>query len=162
MLISGIEVVALPEVLFLDEPTSGKAVCIPFVILIFPPFLGLDSTSSLSLLNSLKAMCERGMTIAAVIHQPRYSLFMQFDNLILVGKGEPVYVGLVRDSQGYFEKRFDVKFPSNENPADYILDLVYEKQNANEDIRFDRAEEIAELKLHPGRARIYFSNFLRN
>jgi uncharacterized membrane protein YccF (DUF307 family) len=88
-------------------------------------------------------MCERGMTIAAVIHQPRYALFMQFDNLILVGNGEPIYLGAIQDAQGYFEKRFGAVFPQNENPADFILDLVYEKQSTQENMRFDKKIEFA-------------------
>ena len=42
-------------VLFLDEPTSG-----------------LDSRSSSDVCNALRAVADLGLTVAAVIHQPRY------------------------------------------------------------------------------------------
>ena len=48
------ELVAKPSILFLDEPTSG-----------------LDATSSLSLIKALRATAKQGITVAAVLHQPR-------------------------------------------------------------------------------------------
>ncbi len=65
----GIELVADPKVLFLDEPTSG-----------------LDSTTATSLCSTLKKIANiRQMTIAAVIHQPSLSSFLEFDDLLLLG-----------------------------------------------------------------------------
>ena len=51
----GMEMVADPTVLFLDEPTSG-----------------LDSSSSMEVCNALRRISELGLTIVAVVHQPRY------------------------------------------------------------------------------------------
>ena len=45
------------------------------------PFLcsGLDSTSSLMVVDALKAVAEeRKLTIVCVIHQPRYEIFGEF------------------------------------------------------------------------------------
>ena len=65
------ELVADPTVLFLDEPTSG-----------------LDSTSSLAVLQALKRLAQLGgMTIVAVLHQPRYEIFEMFDEILLLAKG---------------------------------------------------------------------------
>jgi ABC-type multidrug transport system ATPase subunit len=50
----GMELVALPSVLFLDEPTTG-----------------LDSTTAQELVELLKSITGRGITIVAVLHQPR-------------------------------------------------------------------------------------------
>merc|ERR1719392_441714 len=73
----GLELAAQPSVLFLDEPTSG-----------------LDATSSLTVVLSLKKMCQLGMSSIMVIHQPRYSLFTLFDDVLLLGKGgQAVYLG---------------------------------------------------------------------
>ncbi|CAE7389152.1 ABCG24 [Symbiodinium microadriaticum] len=70
----GIELVALPKVLFLDEPTSG-----------------LDSTSSAVLARQLKDIATRqNVTIASVIHQPSIQAFLEFDDLLLLGKGGEV------------------------------------------------------------------------
>ena len=67
----GIEVVSDPTVLFLDEPTSG-----------------LDSSSSKEVITALNKLAHNlKLTIAAVIHQPRYEIFSLFDDVLLLGKG---------------------------------------------------------------------------
>ena len=67
----GIEVVSDPTVLFLDEPTSG-----------------LDSSSSKEVVSALNQLAHNlNLTIAAVIHQPRYEIFTLFDDVLLLGKG---------------------------------------------------------------------------
>merc|ERR1719188_918368 len=83
----GLELAACPTLLFLDEPTSG-----------------LDSTGSLMLVSQLKKMTQLGMTIVMVIHQPRYSLFTQIDDVLLLGKGgRTVYTGPTDRAVEYFE-----------------------------------------------------------
>lgn len=102
-----LELAASPILLFLDEPTSG-----------------LDSTSSLAIINSLKKMTSLGMTIIMVIHQPRYSLFNLFDQVLLLGKGgHTVYTGSAPGSVRYFE---GLGFPmtAGENAADWLMDVI--------------------------------------
>jgi ABC-type multidrug transport system ATPase subunit len=60
----GMELAADPTVLFLDEPTSG-----------------LDSSSSMDTCNALRRIADLGLTIVAVIHQPRFEIFTAFDGL---------------------------------------------------------------------------------
>jgi len=103
----GLELAALPTVLFLDEPTSG-----------------LDSTSSLAVAISLKKMSELGMTTIMVIHQPRYSLFTLFDDALLLGKGgRTVYLGPSLGARPYFES-LGFSLPQNDNPADWFMDVL--------------------------------------
>mmetsp|Transcript_9576 Transcript_9576/g.25930 ORF Transcript_9576/g.25930 Transcript_9576/m.25930 type:complete len:809 (-) Transcript_9576:601-3027(-) len=103
----GLELAAEPTLLFLDEPTSG-----------------LDSTSSLSVCSSLKKMCQLGMTSIMVIHQPRYSLFTLFDDVLLLGKGgKTVYLGPSAGAKPYFES-LGFEMPVNENPADWFMDVI--------------------------------------
>merc|ERR1719333_1960362 len=103
----GLELAAQPTVLFLDEPTSG-----------------LDSTSSLSVALSLKKMSELGMTSIMVIHQPRYSLFTLFDDVLLLGKGgQTVYLGPSLGVKPYFES-LGFEMPADENPADWFMDVI--------------------------------------
>ncbi len=64
----GIEIVTKPSFLCLDEPTSG-----------------LDSVASLSLVKALKELATQGVTIVAVLHQPKYDIFALFDNVLLLG-----------------------------------------------------------------------------
>lgn len=103
----GLELAAQPTLLFLDEPTSG-----------------LDSTSSLAVVYSLKKMCELGMTCIMVIHQPRYSLFTLFDDVLLLGKGgNTVYLGDSGAAKTYFD---DLGFvmDKDENRADWFMDVI--------------------------------------
>ena len=104
----GIELAALPSVLFLDEPTSG-----------------LDSTSSATLTKQLKTIAiEQNVTIAAVIHQPSIQTFNEFDDLLLLGKGgQAIYQGPVKEAPKYFAS---IGFEMGEmmNPADFYLDVA--------------------------------------
>jgi len=103
----GLELAAQPNVLFLDEPTSG-----------------LDATSSLAVVLSLKKMSQLGMTSIMVIHQPRYSLFTLFDDVLLLGKGgHTVYLGPAIVAKPYFES-LGFQMPTDENPADWFMDVI--------------------------------------
>ena len=66
----GMEMVAMPALLFLDEPTSG-----------------LDSTTSFDLLDALGKLASIGVNILAVLHQPSFQLYEKFDTVLLLGKG---------------------------------------------------------------------------
>ncbi|PRP88105.1 putative ATP-binding cassette transporter [Planoprotostelium fungivorum] len=103
----GMEIVASPSILFLDEPTSG-----------------LDSAMSLNLCQTLKRLTQIGVNIVAVIHQPRYDIFDQFDDILLLKKGgTTIYNGpksMVLEyfkNQGHSPERF-------QNPCDFFLDLI--------------------------------------
>lgn len=95
-------------VLCTDEPTSG-----------------LDSTSSATLTKQLKHIAvEQGVTIAAVIHQPSIATFLEFDDLLLLGKGgQVIYQGPVKAAKDYFSS---IGFEMGElmNPADFFLDVA--------------------------------------
>jgi ABC-type multidrug transport system ATPase subunit len=103
----GMELAADPTVLFLDEPTSG-----------------LDSSSSEEVLGCLKDMCNLGLTIISVIHQPRYEIFTMFDQVVLLGKGgRVVYIGPSQRCLEYFE-RIGFSCPNLTNPPDFFLDVI--------------------------------------
>lgn len=102
-----LELAADPTVLFLDEPTSG-----------------LDATSAQSIVQSLKNIGDLGMTSIMIIHQPRYSLFTMFDEVLLLGKGgRTVYIGPSVGAVPYFES-LGFRMPKSENPADWLMDLI--------------------------------------
>ncbi len=102
----GIELAAKPSILFLDEPTSG-----------------LDSASCLEVCTCLRDIAQGGVSIIAVIHQPRYSVFSLFDDLLLLGKGgRTIYFGPTRDAFGYFTA-LGFECPDKENPADWFIDI---------------------------------------
>ena len=81
------------------------------------------------MINCLKLAAQEGMTVVAVIHQPRTSVFELFDDLILLGRssatlgGRTVYSGPANAAQRYFEYR-GFLFSPQENPADLFIDIV--------------------------------------
>jgi ABC-type multidrug transport system ATPase subunit len=113
-----LELIREPQLLFVDEPTSG-----------------LSSTDSENVIALLKEQALKGKLIISTIHQPSSVLFKQFDHLIVLDKGGyPVYSGNPIDGISYFKKlagRVDA-FESqclscgNVNPDD-ILSIVEER-----------------------------------
>lgn len=101
----GIELAAA-MVLILDEPTSG-----------------LDATSAASIMRLLKAISRLGVTVIAIVHQPREDIFVAFDQLLLLAKGSQVYTGATEDVVPYFED-LGYQFPLRSNPADVIMDVI--------------------------------------
>ncbi|MEQ2183106.1 hypothetical protein GOODEAATRI_029223, partial [Goodea atripinnis] len=81
----GMELITSPSLLFLDEPTTG-----------------LDSNTANSIMGLLHKLSRRGKTVIFSIHQPRYSIFKQFDHLTLMHKGEIVYAGAADHTLEYF------------------------------------------------------------
>ncbi|XP_015244997.1 PREDICTED: ATP-binding cassette sub-family G member 2-like [Cyprinodon variegatus] len=102
----GMELVTSPSLLFLDEPTTG-----------------LDSNTANCIMGLLQRLSRRGKTIIFSIHQPRYSIFKQFDHLTLIHKGEIVYAGAADHALEYFTDLGYQIEPFN-NPADFFLDIT--------------------------------------
>ncbi|KXG31382.1 ABC transporter G family member 28 [Sorghum bicolor] len=103
----GLEMVMEPSVLILDEPTSG-----------------LDSASSLLLLRALRREALEGVNISMVVHQPSYTLYRMFDDLILLAKGGmTVYHGPVKKVEEYFTG-LGIVVPERVNPPDYYIDIL--------------------------------------
>ena len=105
----GIELAAAPMVLILDEPTSG-----------------LDSTAALAIMKLLMAICRLGVTVACIIHQPRFEIFQYLDELLLVANGQEVYFGKAADASEYF-RTIGFEIPPASNPADVIMDIISER-----------------------------------
>lgn len=51
----------------------------------------------------LLRLSKKGKTVIFSIHQPRYSIFSQFDHLTLINKGEITYAGAANRAISYFE-----------------------------------------------------------
>lgn len=98
---------------------------------IYEPTSGLDSSSSKAICESLRKLCELGMTILAVIHQPRYEIFEMFHKVLLLGKGgRTVYFGLTSEVESYFEKLGFI-CPPKVNPSDFLMDGILKKKQPN-------------------------------
>ncbi|KAI8622739.1 hypothetical protein BC830DRAFT_1159973 [Chytriomyces sp. MP71] len=103
----GMELAAAPLAIFLDEPTSG-----------------LDSSSALEVADILSSMALLGITIVAVVHQPRIEIFRKFDDVIMVAPGGRVaFMGPVDRVQGYFES-LGFKFEDATNVSDVAMDIL--------------------------------------
>lgn len=102
----GVQMLANPSVLFLDEPTTG-----------------LDASSAFQLVRTLKNLAAKGRTVIVTIHQPRSEIWGLFDNLILLSRGSPVYSGPVTDCLPWFDGQ-GFRMPPFVNPAEHLVDLA--------------------------------------
>lgn len=113
LLTIGVELAAKPKLLlFLDEPTSG-----------------LDSQSSWAICAFLRKLANSGQAILCTVHQPSAILFQEFDRLLFLAKGgKTVYFGNIGTNSrmllDYFESHGARKCDDEENPAEYMLEIV--------------------------------------
>jgi len=112
----GMELAMAPAAVFLDEPTSG-----------------LDATAALTVCNTLRAIADLGITVVAVVHQPRAEIFRSFDDLLLLAPGgRTVYAGPQAEVLPYFQG-LGVAFTAMGNPADELLDAIAGDQSLGVD-----------------------------
>eukprot|EP00397_Hematodinium_sp_SG-2012_P006665 GEMP01006699.1.p1 GENE.GEMP01006699.1~~GEMP01006699.1.p1 ORF type:complete len:846 (+),score=147.35 GEMP01006699.1:213-2750(+) len=103
----GMELVIYPRILFMDEPTTG-----------------LDSTAALQVARCLQRLGEIGITVVCVIHQPRFSVFQTFSQVMLLAPGgRTVYVGKADSMMEYFLRQ-GFRLPKGENVADWFVDII--------------------------------------
>ncbi|KAJ4287467.1 hypothetical protein N0V88_007654 [Collariella sp. IMI 366227] len=120
LLTIGVELVAKPKLLlFLDEPTSG-----------------LDSQSAWAICVFLRKLADAGQAVLCTIHQPNAILFQQFDRLLFLAKGgKTVYFGNIgknsRSLLDYFERNGSRHCSDDENPAEFMLEIVADGVNAD-------------------------------
>jgi ABC-type multidrug transport system ATPase subunit len=83
-----LELIREPQVLFVDEPTSG-----------------LSSRDSENIMDLLKELAIKGQLVFVVIHQPSSEIFKMFDNLLILDTGGfPIYYGNPVEAVIYFKK----------------------------------------------------------
>ncbi|KAL8964188.1 MAG: hypothetical protein Q9183_004632, partial [Haloplaca sp. 2 TL-2023] len=102
----GVQMLANPSVLFLDEVTTG-----------------LDAASAFQLIKTLKLLASKGRTIIVTIHQPRSEIWGLFDRLVLLSAGSTVYSGPAKECLSYFEE-VGYPVPAFVNPAEFLVDLA--------------------------------------
>lgn len=102
----GVQMLANPSVLFLDEVTTG-----------------LDATSAFQLIRTLKMLAAKGRTIIVTIHQPRSEIWSLFDRILLLTGGASIYSGPVAECIPYFED-LGYSLPPFVNPAEHLIDLA--------------------------------------
>ena len=111
----GMELAAAPRATFLGDPTSG-----------------LDSTAALSVVMTLKSTASLGVTVIAVLYQPRYEIFKAFcDLLLIVPGGRTAYLGPQSQVVQYF-LGLGYVFDSRKNPADVLMDILSGRGKRND------------------------------
>ncbi|KAI9043612.1 putative ABC multidrug transporter [Aspergillus affinis] len=126
LLTIGVELAAKPKLLlFLDEPTSG-----------------LDSQSSWAICSFLRKLAHSGQAVLCTIHQPSAMLFQQFDQLLFLAKGgKTAYFGPIgaqsRTLLDYFQSNGARNCADDENPAEYMIEVVNEGANSRGQSWFD-------------------------
>ncbi|CAM9511546.1 unnamed protein product, partial [Ectocarpus sp. 12 AP-2014] len=103
----GMGMVAEPEVLFLDEPTTG-----------------LDSASAHSVVKYISNLARQTNVVCIMtIHQPASEVFDMIEDLMLMESGKLTYFGTTKNARSFFDSLAG-DCPSSVNPADYYLDLI--------------------------------------
>ncbi|HEX9649330.1 MAG TPA: ATP-binding cassette domain-containing protein [Cyclobacteriaceae bacterium] len=134
----GLELLREPNVLFVDEPTSG-----------------LSSRDSENIMDLLKELSLRGKIIFVVIHQPSSDIFKMFDSLIILDVGGyQVFYGNPVDASIYFKNQVNMvnkdqgSCPEcgNINP-EQIFNII-ESRVVNEYGRFTEKRKIPPLQWH--------------
>ncbi|OJJ32729.1 hypothetical protein ASPWEDRAFT_42743 [Aspergillus wentii DTO 134E9] len=126
LLTIGVELAAKPQLLlFLDEPTSG-----------------LDSQSSWAICSFLRKLADAGQAVLCTIHQPSAILFQEFDQLLFLARGgKTVYFGPIGENSStlleYFEAHGARPCGDDENPAEYMLEIVNAGTNPQGESWFD-------------------------
>lgn len=100
----GVQLLANPSVLFLDEPTTG-----------------LDATSAYHLVRTLKDLARKGRTVIATLHSPRSEIWGLLDNVILLSKGSLVYSGPSNECMPWLAG-LGYELPPFVNPAEFAID----------------------------------------
>ena len=107
----GVELAAKPEILFLDEPSSG-----------------LDGQSALSIVLLLRKLADSGQSIICTIHQPAAELVEIFDSLILLVRGGKVAydgpMGKACSEPLNYLSTYGRPCRPTENPAEYFLEVI--------------------------------------
>jgi ABC-type multidrug transport system ATPase subunit len=97
-----IELISEKKLIFLDEPTTG-----------------LDATTSISLINTIRNLVEEfNLSAIMSIHQPRNSILEVFDRILLLSQGKTIFFGTVNEILCHFESN-GFKCHDDENPADF-------------------------------------------
>lgn len=123
----GVEVIHLPSIIFLDEPTTG-----------------LDSAISYEVMFTVRHLASQNRTIICTIHQPSPQTYSLFDKLLLLGKGRVLYYGDAQQAVSFFSQSpFAFYYLPGSNAAEYVIALGSGSIPAQDNSKVD-AETLAQ------------------
>ncbi|XP_075235566.1 ATP-binding cassette sub-family G member 5 [Lycorma delicatula] len=128
--------VADPDILVLDRPTSSMDIFDTFFLVEFlRQWAGGSTTGGLV-----------GRVVIMTIQPPTYEIFTMVSRVLLLSGGRMMYSGRRRDMLPYFSAA-DYPCPAFKNPSDYYLDLVTLDDLSAEAMleSSQRIEQLAEL-----------------
>ena len=102
----GIELITDPNMIFLDEPTTG-----------------LDSFTASTIVHVLHDLASTGRTVMWTIHQPNSDTFESFDQLMLLAAGRIIFQNSARVATKHF-KSIGYPCPPFTNPADHFMFIM--------------------------------------
>ena len=124
------EILGQPQVMFMDEPTSGLA-----------------SVEADPLIKQIKILAaERDIPVVMTIHSPSRDMFECFHDLVVMGMGGGLaYYGKRERAVEYFQNTTPIVY-QGENPAEYILRCVSNQPQAGR----EAARRFEEHRGQPG------------
>lgn len=112
----GVDIIHGPALLFLDEPTSG-----------------LDSTSAHSVIERVHHIARSGSTVILTIHQPSYRIQMLLDHMIILARGQLMFIGSPKDVGNHLG-RMGRNVPKGENSIEHLLDVIQEYDQSEQGV----------------------------
>lgn len=111
------ELIASPSVIFADEPTTG-----------------LDAFQAEKVMETLRQLALDGHTVICSIHQPRGSVYVKFDDIVLLTEGALVYAGPAQETPLDYFSKFGYLCPDHVNPAEFLADLISVDYSSSESV----------------------------
>jgi len=115
-----IEIINLPEIIFLDEPTTG-----------------LDALLAYDVITCACDLAQTNRIVLSTIHLPSVDIFNLFSRLILLSDGYVIYNGPAKAAQNYFTTLGFIPVSIVDgvavNPADFVIDVAsHQSETKNE------------------------------
>ena len=101
----GVEIISFPDLMFLDEPTTG-----------------LDSAMSLEVIAAVRNLANQNRTVICTIHSPSLETGSLFDKLLLMSAGRVIYFGPAMDVAAFFSSSpYRFYCSPGTNPFDFAV-----------------------------------------
>nr|CAD7405969.1 unnamed protein product [Timema cristinae] len=103
-------------------------------------FSGLDSSSSVQVMNHLKSLANGGHTVVCVIHQPSSRLFQMFDDVLVLSEGRSLYCGPIHKMVAVFEAA-GFSCPNYYNRSDFAIEVACRERGNALDLLVDNNKQ---------------------